>query len=298
MTNNAKIPPVIKWSGSKRNIAASIGEMIPEAKCYYEPFVGGGALLAFRRIKNGIAGDIIPELINLWKSIKINPKSVANEYRYRWNLLQDQGPKTFYDIRDNFNKTRNVNDFLFLTRTCVNGLIRYNSQNDFNNSFHLSRPGINPDTLENIIFTWHNIISDVTFYNCDYKEILSSVNKNDFVFLDPPYGGTKGRYTKSYFLISDFLDQLERLNSIGAKWILTFDGSAGNRKYNYFLPKELYKVKYLLSTGNSPFTKMMKTSIDSVKESVYLNFNPITEPFAETTYHRQEEATLFNYANV
>ena len=61
---NSIIPPVIKWSGSKRNVARTLSEYFPKMNRYLEPFVGGGALLPFRKNSNGIAGDIIPELIN------------------------------------------------------------------------------------------------------------------------------------------------------------------------------------------------------------------------------------------
>lgn len=130
---------------------------------------------------------------------------------------------------------------------------------------------------EEILLKWSYFIRDVEFRKCDYRETLADANKNDFVFLDPPYGGTKDRYTKTEFNLSEFYNELERLNSVGAKWILTFDGTAGNRQYNYQLPKELFKHRTEIKTGNSPFTKSMRTSIDAVYESVYFNFQPIVE---------------------
>ena len=89
--------------------------------------------------------------------------------------------------------------------------------------------------------------------------------------------GTKDRYTKTEFILAEFYNELERLNSVGAKWILTFDGTAGSREYDFQLPQELYKHKTEIKTGNSPFTKSMKTSIDAVYESVYFNFNSNAE---------------------
>ena len=267
------IRPAIKWSGSKRYVALELSNFIIEQKRYFEPFVGGGSMLPFRKAKMAIASDIIPELIELWIQIKNNPKQVAEEYKKRWKRLQNEGHDVYYEIRDNFNKTKNVFDFLFLTRTCVNGLIRYNTNGEFNNSLHKNRPGINPNTLREILLVWNYFIQDVDFRNCDYRETLSDVNKNDFIFLDPPYGGTKDRYTKTEFNLNDFYKELERLNSIGAKWILTFDGVAGKREYDYQVPKELYKYKTEMNTGNSPFTKSMKSSIDAVYESVYFNFD-------------------------
>lgn len=211
------LPSVIKWSGSKRSVAAELSKYIQKGETYYEPFVGGGALMPFAKSTKAIASDIIPELINLWNAIKISPINVADEYSIRWHRLQNEGPAVYYEIRDHFNATKNYYDFLFLTRTCVNGLIRYNKNGEFNNSFHLSRPGINPKTLKNIIIKWSDTIQHFEFINVDYRECLSTVKKGDFVFLDPPYGGTKNRYTKTDFNLNDFYLELERLNRVGAK---------------------------------------------------------------------------------
>ena len=119
------LQPVIKWSGSKRTVASQLGEFFLPANTYYEPFVGGGAMMPFAKANKGKAGDIIPELIALWNEIKVNPELVATEYEYRWNRLQTEGYQVFYEVRDMFNKTKNPFAFLFLTRTCLNGMIRY-----------------------------------------------------------------------------------------------------------------------------------------------------------------------------
>ena len=270
------VEPVIKWSGSKRYVAPELSKHIGNSERYFEPFVGGGAMLPFRKIENAVASDIIPELINLWNFIKNEPDLVASEYEKRWNLLHSEGHDVYYQIRDSFNKTKNEFDFLFLTRTCASGLIRFNTNGEFNNSIHKNRPGIHPKTYREVARKWSFFLKGVTFQNTDYREALADVGKNDFVFLDPPYGGTKDRYTKTEFNLTDFYNELERLNSVGAKWILTFDGTAGSREYSFEVPKELYKHRIAMKTGNSPFTKLMKTTIDAVMESVYFSFEPQT----------------------
>jgi DNA adenine methylase len=271
-------PAVIKWSGSKRLVANQLSRHFLHCETYYEPFVGGGAMLPFANAKQGIAGDIIPELIDLWNIIKTKPFFVAKEYEKRWMKLQEGGQEVYYQIRDRFNQTKNCYDFLFLTRTCVNGLIRYNHQGEFNNSFHLSRPGINPETLAKQLFLWSEIIQKFDFKQIDYRTCLQTVRKYDFVFLDPPYGGTKDRYTRTELDLDCFYNELKRLNVIGAKWMLTFDGTAGKREYAYAPPANLFKHKFFINTGNSAFTKLMDQKIDSIQESVYLNFEPLHLP--------------------
>jgi len=286
------LEPVIKWSGSKRLVAPELSRYIGSQKRYIEPFIGGGSMLPFRQISNAVASDIIPELVNLWNQIKDNPEQVAQEYKVRWDRLQNEGHSVFYEVRDNFNKTKNEFDFLFLTRTCVNGLIRYNNNGEFNNSMHKNRPGINPKSFKEIILKWSYFIRDVEFRKCDYRLTLADAGKDDFVFLDPPYGGTKDRYTKTEFNLEQFYCELERLNSVGARWILTFDGFAGSREYDYQLPKEIFSHKTEIKTGNSPFTKVMKTTIDAVYESVYFNFKPTTELRTNVQYNFSQELTF------
>lgn len=231
-------------------------------------------MLPFRPSSVGIAGDVIPELIQLWIVIRDRPELTAKEYELRWKRLQNEGHTAYYEIRDSFNTTRNPHDFLFLSRTCVNGLIRFNKNGDFNNSLHHTRPGIAPERLSKLIYQWNYYIQDITFVVGDYRQTLETAKAGDLAFLDPPYNGTKGRYIPIDFDFEEFYIELERLNHIGVRWVLTFDGVAGIRAYEATIPPHLYNVQLGLPTGNSPFTKLMKTSLDSVVESVYLNFEP------------------------
>lgn len=268
------LPPVIKWPGSKRSVAARLATLFPEANRYFEPFVGGGAMLPYRQAQVAYASDILPELIALWIAIRDGPTEVAAGYRERWRSRQRDGHLVYYAVRDRFNANRDPIDFLFLSRTCVNGLIRFNKNGDFNNSLHHTRPGISPETLEEILLNWSAAIQSVTFGETDYRVALADVREGDFVFLDPPYEATKGRYRPDSFNTEAFYAELDRLNRIGTRWMLTYDGQAGRRVYQVGLPQELYKARIGISTGNSPFTRLMGTTIDAVVESVYLNYEP------------------------
>lgn len=278
------IPPVIKWTGSKRSVANKLFELFPNTSgTFIDPFVGGGAILPYFQSKNSIAGDIIPELINLWVNIKNNPDLVSNEYQYRWSALQSKGHLEFYKIREDFNKSKNPFDFLFLSRTCVNGLIRYNHKGEFNNSLHHTRPGINPFSLAKIIHNWSGWIKNTSFANIDYRETLGRAKKNDLVFLDPPYAGSHSQYFKQNFDYASFFNELETLNARGVYWVLTFDGVSGERKYLAHVPKDIYKEKLDLFTGKSTFSKVQNNKADRVIESVYCNFDvpmPVRSKFA------------------
>ncbi len=286
------LDPVIKWSGSKRKIAPLLACLLPEAKCYFEPFVGSGAMLPFRPSEPGVAGDVIPELVQLWIAIRDEPERTIQEYNRRWQKLQSEGYTAYYQIRDSFNVTRNPHDFLFLSRTCVNGLIRFNKNGDFNNSLHHTRPGIAPERLATLIHQWSHYTQNITFVTGDYRQTLENAQTGDFAFLDPPYNGTKGRYIPMDFDFEEFYLELGRLNRVGVKWILTFDGKAGDRAYESPVPPDLYTTKIELPTGNSPFTKLMRTSLDPVIESVYLNFEPPAETLRQVMYAGQQKLSF------
>ena len=181
--------------------------------------------------------------------------------------------------------TRSI--FCFLSRTCVNGLIRFNSKGAFNNSLHHTRKGVAPSTLRSILRMWSRILRTVSFRCADYREILSAASSRDLVFLDPPYAATKGRYRQDAFDTDSFIAELDRLNRVGVRWVLTYDGSAGLRDYLGTIPAELFTHRLALPTGHSPFTRLMKSSLDAVVESVYLNFEPpreILRKFSERAF--------------
>ena len=252
--------PVIKWSGSKRSQSAKIKEYLPDKfNRYYEPFIGGGSMLYAINLPDAVCGDICVPLIDLWNEIKNNPLELSEAYKLRWTKLQAEGYQAYYEIRDNFNKNRSPEDLLFLSRTCVNGLIRFNANGDFNNSLHYTRPGISPDSLKKIIMDWSKHIQGAKFIAAD------------LVYLDPPYFHTKGRYYGTIDFDA-FLAYLEQLNSKGIKYMLSFDGIRGEDDFTVELPKELYKRHEFIPSGNSSFKKVMSKESIQVFESLYLNW--------------------------
>lgn len=264
--------PVIKWSGSKRSQSAKIKEFFPSSfNRYYEPFIGGGSMLYAINPTNAVCGDICVPLIDLWNEIKNNPAQLAEAYRLRWTRLQTEGYQAYYEIRDDFNKSRSPEDLLFLSRTCVNGLIRFNVNGDFNNSLHHTRPGISPDSLEKIIMDWSKHIQGAEFIAADYTITTETAKVGDLIYLDPPYFHTKGRYYGTIDFYA-FLGYLEHLNSKGIKYMLSFDGIRGEDNFTVELPKELYTRHEFIPSGNSSFKKVMDKASIQVLESLYLNW--------------------------
>lgn len=272
MTKAKKLMPVIKWTGSKRSQAETIVSYFPEnINTYYEPFLGGGSVMGITNFKKAVCGDICKPLIELWEEIKTKPNDVSKIYEDNWNKLQKIGYTYYYDIRDQFNKNGDPNKFLFLTRTCCNGLIRFNKNGEFNNSFHVTRKGINPKTLNKIINEWSSRIQNVKFIIGDYRETTKTAKKGDLVYLDPPYFYNKDRYS-SDLNYEEFLKFLEDLNKREIKYVLSFDGSRGDKNYNIEIPSNLYKRKFTTKAGNSSVNNVLNQKKEMVFESLYLNW--------------------------
>ena len=273
------LPPVIKWSGSKRRVASLLHTLWPEVCAehtrYFEPFVGSGAMLVGRPVERAVAGDVIKPLIALWEAIKADPDAVVAYYSALWHERQRRGHEVFYEARTRFNATGAPLDFFVLSRMCVNGLIRFNKAGEFNNSLHHTRPGIHPERLSPIVHAWSERLQAVAFQATDYSETLATARQGDLVFLDPPYVGTRGRYRPEPFDFERFQATLAALNARGAHWMLTLDGEAGERSYqDTVIAPELYRHRFNLATGDSPFTRLMGRSIDAVTERLYVNFEP------------------------
>lgn len=271
--------PVIKWTGSKRSQAKDIVSYFPEEiNTYYEPFVGGGAILKYLisnsniKVKKYICSDINNDLIKVWKLIKNNPKLIIDSYKLLWAELNKDDNKArkrdFYNyIREEFNKGKNPVLFFFIMRTTTNGMPRYNKKGEFNSSFHITRNGIIPEKAEKIINEWSFLLkeNDVKFICCPYTDIIPE--KNDFCYFDPPYANTKGMY---YGNIENdiFFDYLKKLN---CNYIFSFDGKSGEKDNTYSVPLDVYtEHKYLLS-GNSSFKRVTGNDKNAiVYESLYI----------------------------
>lgn len=264
--------PAIKWSGSKRSQAYKIAEFAPkEYGEYYEPFVGGGSVMYAMNPKHGICADKCEPLIGIWKMIQTNPNQLADYYEEKWNLLQSVGQSIYYTTRAEFNLYHKPEDLLFITRTCTNGLIRFNQGGEFNNSFHITRPGINPDKLRDILFDWQSHIHNIEFISGDYHDTTESAKEGDFIYLDPPYFHTKGQYYGGIDY-AQLLEYLDNLNRRGVKYILSYDGVQGSASNIVNIPKKLYKRHEMIYSGNSSFKRVIGKETVDVYESLYLNW--------------------------
>lgn len=193
MVENSLLKPMLKWVGGKRQLLSDIVPMIDKTcSMYVEPFVGGGAVLFDIQPRKAIINDYNEELINVYKTVRDNLDEVLNKLR----VHEEKNSKDYYyEIRSldrsiefvNLSNVDRVARMLYLNRTCYNGLYRVNSTGYFNVPFgkHKNPNIVNEDTLR--VVSKYLTDNDVRILSGDYKEVLRGLDKDSFVYLDPPY---------------------------------------------------------------------------------------------------------------
>ena len=261
-----KAKPFIKWLGGKTQLISSIEKNLPKNLekqknlTYIEPFVGGGAILFwilqnYPNITNAIINDINPDLTTAYKTIKEMPAELVDALQTiqdEYLLLNEENRKEYYlNKRKIFNtKTLNSIDntsaFIFLNRTCFNGLYRVNSKGEFNVPFGRYK---NPKICDKAtIFADSKILEKVEILTGDFEQTLKYADKNSLFYLDPPYKplsetSSFNAYAKEGFndneqiRLKNFCDEL---NQLGHNFILSnSDVKSKNPEDNFF--DELYE---------------------------------------------------------
>ena len=188
---NSFVLPIVKWVGGKRQLLEEIASVLPQSfNTYFEPFLGGGALLFYMQPKKAVVNDLNNDLINTYNVVKTNVDELIHSLSEHKNTAE-----YFYSLRDidrdkNFDNLSNIDKasrFIYLNKTCYNGLYRVNSLGQFNSPFgYYKNPNIVNAPVLKAVSEFLNC-NDIKFFSCDFEEILKLPKKGDFVYLDPPY---------------------------------------------------------------------------------------------------------------
>jgi len=234
MKKNPLVAPVLKWLGGKRQLLHDIERHIPEKySTYYEPFLGGGAVLFALQPQRAVVNDMNEELINVYRVIRDNVdeliedlKKHKNEADYYYAIRELDRDKGRYRQLDNIKKASRI---LYLNKTCYNGLFRVNQQGEFNAPFgrHKNPNIVNETTLRAVSHYLNR--AKITFRCGDFVEAVKGIRKGSFVYFDPPYDPVSNSanftgYDKSGF---DREEQIrlkklcDKLNGRGVKFLLS-----------------------------------------------------------------------------
>jgi DNA adenine methylase len=223
------VPP-IKSQGIKSKLVGWISESIKDVSYgrWVEPFMGTGVVSFNVRPKKALMCDSNPHLIRFYNAIKDKQITSAIVRKY----LTDEGAKLFdsngayyYEVRKRFNLDGNPLDFLFLSRSCFNGMMRFNRKGGFNVPF-CKKPNRFAQALVTKISNQVENISQIieqgeyTFKHQDFKETLKEITSDDFVYSDPPYIGRHVDYFDSWTENEEMLLQKGLVDS-GSLFILS-----------------------------------------------------------------------------
>ena len=226
--------PFVKCVGGKTQWLEILDKAMPEGEIkgsYHEPFVGGGALLWYLwdigKIKHACIGDANRHLINCYNWIAKDPVSVFNDVKY---LMFKHTEKRFYTTRDLFNSQvwsdeslAQASYYLYLNKTCFNGLARFNQKGKFNAPIGRKANGdlySTPPDLHDLELN-AAALKYTAIYNLPHTDSMEFASYDDFMFLDPPYHKTFTGYTRGGFDEEDQEGLRDRFVELPCPAILT-----------------------------------------------------------------------------
>lgn len=264
--NNLLPKPILKWAGGKRQLVSRIVEIMPEEySAYYEPFIGGGALLFAVKPSICVINDLNEELINVYSVIANHPGELktllekhqachCKDYYYKVRSLDRTESYKFLSDIERAART------IYLNRTCFNGLYRVNRSGYFNTPMGTYEKPLILDSNNIDAINEYFGKTDITFLVGSYTDALKNVSNGDFVYLDPPYDPVSESsdftsYTKQGFSRQDqeeLRDEVNRLTELGAKVLVSnSDTEFINNLYADFEIIHIEANRSINSNGNS-----------------------------------------------
>lgn len=301
------IKPFVKWAGGKGSLIPQLKNFYPfelengEIIKYVEPFVGGGAvlinILQKYDVKKAYAFDINMDLINCYNVIKNNVEDLIrllNEKEKAFLEIElEERQNYFYDVRKEYNSYRieeneisikRASEFIFLNRTCFNGLYRVNKSGDFNVPCGKYKNPMICDSknLRNLSY----LIRNVDFQYGDYKTSEKHVDDNTFVYFDPPYRPLSTTSGFTSYTKEDFNDEnqkelamyFKKLDNKNAKLMLSNSNPKNiNKEDNFF--EDIYKgfninevsAKRMINAnakGRGEISELLITNYEEMEECI------------------------------
>ncbi|MBC3877400.1 Dam family site-specific DNA-(adenine-N6)-methyltransferase [Undibacterium sp. FT79W] len=218
--------PLLRWAGSKKKLLPKLCAATPtHFERYIEPFVGSGVLFLLINPKRAILSDLNLHLVQTYKTIKADAEMVWNTVM-TWPATE----RFYYELREinplGLDSYARAARFIYLNRYCFNGVYRTNRQGLFNVSRGQGNLGI-PDL--SIFKGFAARIRKAQIINCDFEKTIDKAEKNDFLYLDPPYAELgkrdRGEYGAGTFKRDDvdrLIKAMHRANDRGVKVLLSY----------------------------------------------------------------------------
>lgn len=218
--SNKNLIPFVKWAGGKRQLLDKISERMPQTyNKYFEPFVGGGAVLFELQPEKAVINDINESLINTYRMIEKYPHEFI-EYIQKLDLeMWEDGKEYYYFLREQYNDRLMKEEFgielaalfVFMNKHCFNGLYRVNGKGLFNVPYNNSRKeSIDAESILRV----SGYLKKVTILQGDFEEACRNAEKGDFIFFDSPYAPLNPASFESYTKEGFDVESHKRLSTL------------------------------------------------------------------------------------
>lgn len=247
---------LLKWVGNKQKFAAEITSYFPtEFKRYFEPFLGSAAILATVAPNKGFGSDTFKPLVEIWQTLITDPNGLIEWYAERRNGLDSETKEEVYKrILASYNSNPNGADFLYLSRSCYGGIIRFRKADGYMSTPCGAHTPIPVESFAKRVEEWRKRMKNVQFDHLDYKESFARAKSGDLIYCDPPYSHSQGiLYGAQAFRLAELLSEIEKAKSKGVMVALSIDGNkkSGNYICDLPIPDGLFEQELFVNCGRS-----------------------------------------------
>lgn len=252
---------LLKWVGSKYRMAEEIASYFPrDVGTYHEVFLGSGSVLATVAPVRGVGSDSFAPLIEIWNAVKSNPDTVKRWYEERWRYIMSGDKKERYEeVKASYNANANGADFLFLTRSCYAGVVRFRKQDGYMSTPVGVHNPILPESFARRVDEWHDRIQGTEFLHGDYIDVMERAKPGDMIYCDPPYSHSQPiLYGAQDFDLTQLLSAIGRCKNRGIRVALSIDGTkkSGTRNCDIPIPDGLFEREVCIDMGRSMLRRL------------------------------------------
>ena len=253
---------LLKWVGNKQRFAHEIADVFPRSfGTYFEPFLGSAAVLGTLMPHRALGSDCFSPLVGIWRTLKSDPDLLISWYSERLALHHELGKQRAYDeILASYNAKPNPADFVFLSRACYGGVVRFRKDGYMSPPCGVDEPGSAP-ALKARVEVWSHRVKGADFEQLDYREAMARAVAGDIVYCDPPYSHTQAiLYGAQEFNLSHLLQSIKECKNRGVHVALSIDGTkkSGSVLCDVPISPDLFRTDIAVNVGRSMLRRFQR----------------------------------------
>jgi DNA adenine methylase len=264
---------LLKWVGSKQKVAHEIiAHFPPRFGAYHEPFLGAAGVMASLAPQDGYGSDIFAPLIEIWQTLRDDPERLKQWYDARWKAFHAGDRTEVYErIKAAYNVRPNGADFLFLTRSCYGGVIRFRKSDGYMSTPIGAHPPIPPAAFARRVDLWRARLAGCRFDRMDFVEAMARARPGDLVYCDPPYSHSQTiLYGAQGFSLPALMEAIADAKARGVFVALSIDGSkkSGRLFCDIPRPEDLFARELMVTLGRSMLRRFQMSGQTGATEVV------------------------------